>query len=753
MVTEVVEIVIREKGAAATSRQITSVGRSSRTAARAVTVLVGALATLAAGRGLAGVVRGAVQASASFEQYGVRLAALLGNQEAANRALEGFVDLSSRTPFAVSQIVEGASTLAAAAIGNEERLNELTVTAANLAAVTGLSFQEAAGNLQRSLQAGIGAADLFRERGVRALIESIAGIPDATKASSEELEAAFGEVFGEGGVFGSAAENLSNTLGGALSNIGDAATNLRVALGDAFAPSVIAVARQVIIPFLTELRGEVAANEDALTEFAARGIRSTLEGLLGLAQAGLAVIQAFDQVDTAITTAFADVAGGILETVLSLAEATLAAQEFVAALGVDNADAIAGTQSSISTLRGLINDFADDEIEAASATRELEGQLDAVNDRIVALQTTLRGTDLAADTRTGAPDVDLPDTDGGDGSTASQLQAQETALRRVESLTNQLRIADAKRLDPLDGQLERLRQQEATLIAAANASGDLTASAEGLALIADQQAAIEATKEAELQRQVVLQAEITRLIGEATLLSPMLAAEIRAAADAAVAAGGGVERVNDALERVGENAKDGLEDARDEAGRFGEVLETQLTRGFGSAIRGAINGEGIDAVQLLADTASALLEEAFSSALKGLSSSLEGIFSGGGAAGAAGGGGGGSGFSLGGLASAGITAGLSVLSGALRETSTTVSNNLIRSAASQSSAAATRGVIAGPTNIPIFQVGTQLEAALGGTNDILIQIRDAIFISAGGSVGASGPSAATILETEPPSLA
>lgn len=751
MVTEVVEIVIREKGAAATSRQITRVGRSSRSAARGVALLVSALAALAAGRGLAAIAKDAVSASAAFEQYGVRLGALLGSQTEANKALDNFVELSAKTPFAVSQIVEGASTLGAAALGNRERLEELTVTAANLAAVTGLSFQEAAGNLQRSLQAGIGAADLFRERGVRALIESIAGIPDATKASSQELEAAFGEVFGAGGVFGTAAENLSTTLGGALSNIGDAATNLQVALGDAFAPSVINTARGVIIPFLTQLQGEVVANEEAIGRFAGETIRSLLEGFLSTAQAGLALIQTFDQVDTAVTTAFANIAGTVLEVVLSLAEATEATQEFLGSLGVDNAAELQATRDSIASIKESIDEFATSEIEATQASAVLEGQLDSLNDRIVGLQTSLRSADLSVDPREAAPDIDLSGAGGAAGGlTGEQIQSQEAALARVEALTNRIRVAEAARVDPLDAQLERLRQQEAALIAAANASGDFASSAEGLALIENQTLAIETQKTSELERQAVLQAEITRLIGEATILSPELAQEIREAAEAAVAAGGGLEKVNDALEGIGEKAESGLEDAREEASRFGQTLENELGRGIGAAVSGAISGEGVDAVQLLADTAGALVTEALQGALKSGFAGIGDIFGGGGAAG--GGGGGGGGFNLGGALTAGLTAGLTILSGALRDTSSDISNNLIRSAATQSSAAATRGVIAGPTSIPIFQVGQQLEAALNGTNDILEQILAAILVAPQAGAGGGAQAAAAALETTTPNL-
>ena len=45
----------------------------------------------------------------------------------------------------------------------------------NVAAVTGLDFRTAAEQIQRSFSAGIGAADLFREKGVRNMLGFQAG--------------------------------------------------------------------------------------------------------------------------------------------------------------------------------------------------------------------------------------------------------------------------------------------------------------------------------------------------------------------------------------------------------------------------------------------------------------------------------------------------------------------------------------------------------------------------------------------------
>lgn len=402
MIVEVVEIVIRERGGRATSRQIGTVARSMRSAASAATALIGVLGTLAAARGFGGVIRGSVDAAAQIESYRTRLTNLLGSQEDANRAIEEFVELSSRTPFAVNEIVEGASTLAAAALGNRQRLEELTAIAANLAAVTGLSFQEAAGNLQRSLSAGIGAADLFRERGVRALIEEIEGIPDATELSARELEGSFRRIFGAGGVFGQVAENLSTTLGGALSNVADAAFNAQAALGDAIAPAVIQGARETIIPFFEDLQATISENSDEIEAFARDSVVVLTRAFGVLVEAGIGVLEILNRLRGA-GTAFQGILAtrelGQAENQLIRLQSQLevAEQRGDQALGENLQSRIRATEARIEGLRFVVDDLAGDYRNAQQDAESFSATLDRLRGVAERLQGATIGAAEATD--------------------------------------------------------------------------------------------------------------------------------------------------------------------------------------------------------------------------------------------------------------------------------------------------------------------------------------------------------------------
>ncbi len=220
-----------------------------------------------------------VTAAAEFEQFEVRLRTLLGSQEGANKALATFVDLSSRTPFAVQDIVAGASTLASVVDGSRDTLTRLTQVAANLSAVSGLSFQDTASNIQRALSAGISSADLFRTKGLDRLVASIAGVPDLAKLSLKELEEAFLSTLDEKSPIVNAARDLSKTLGGALSNVGDAVGAVQRSFGSAFGPSIISGVQAVVIPALTRLSEFIELNKDAIRDFARDGVIFIIQSL------------------------------------------------------------------------------------------------------------------------------------------------------------------------------------------------------------------------------------------------------------------------------------------------------------------------------------------------------------------------------------------------------------------------------------------------------------------------------------------
>jgi hypothetical protein len=151
-----------------------------------------------------------------IESLQIRLNALFGSVEEGSKAFLVMTQYASRVPFTLGQIQEASGNLAVVSDDANELAEVLEITG-NVASATGLSFEQTATQIQRSFSGGIASADVFRERGVRAMLGFEAGV-EVTLAQTIK---AFKEKFGEGGEFGNVTSNLANTLQGTLSMLED----------------------------------------------------------------------------------------------------------------------------------------------------------------------------------------------------------------------------------------------------------------------------------------------------------------------------------------------------------------------------------------------------------------------------------------------------------------------------------------------------------------------------------------------------
>jgi hypothetical protein len=183
-------------------------------------------AFLGLGAGLA--VRNLVNTGKELENLQVRLKFLLKDANEGAKAFDNMTKFASKVPFSLEQIQGGAGILATVTDNARDLQNMLEITG-NVASVTGLDFRTTAEQIQRSFSAGIGSADIFREKGVRNML----GFQAGATVSIEQTAEAFQKVFGKGGKFGNATDELANTLEGTLSMIGDKVFNFKKTLLDA----------------------------------------------------------------------------------------------------------------------------------------------------------------------------------------------------------------------------------------------------------------------------------------------------------------------------------------------------------------------------------------------------------------------------------------------------------------------------------------------------------------------------------------
>ena len=183
-------------------------------------------ALLGVGGGL--VVRSFVNVGRSVEELGLRFDFLFGSAKEGAKAFDTLIKFAGRVPFSLEEISEASGNLAVVSKDAIELGKNLKIVG-NVAAVTGLDFRTTAEQIQRSFAGGISAADIFRERGVRALL----GFQAGATISTEETIKRFEEVFGENGRFGRATEVLATTFTGTLSMINDKIFQFKLGVNEA----------------------------------------------------------------------------------------------------------------------------------------------------------------------------------------------------------------------------------------------------------------------------------------------------------------------------------------------------------------------------------------------------------------------------------------------------------------------------------------------------------------------------------------
>ena len=177
-----------------------------------------AFVTLGAGL----VVKSFVSTGRSIEDLNVRLKQLFGSTTEGAKAFEVMSDFASKVPFSLEEIQEASGNLAVVS-GDAENLAKILEITGNVASVTGIDFRTAGEQIQRSFAGGIASADIFREKGVRDML----GFKAGATVSAEETIKAFEKVFGKGGKFGNATDELATTFTGTLSMLGDKLFNFK----------------------------------------------------------------------------------------------------------------------------------------------------------------------------------------------------------------------------------------------------------------------------------------------------------------------------------------------------------------------------------------------------------------------------------------------------------------------------------------------------------------------------------------------
>lgn len=170
-------------------------------------------------------------AASETEKLKTRLTSLYGSVTKGSEVFANFTRVASTTPFAIDQIVQAGASLKSFGVDAEANIKPV----ADLAAFMGTDVVNAASAMGRAFAGGVGAADVFREKGILNIIKEFNGIKDLTKLTLPEFRRAMIATFIDpnAGIAG-ATSLLANTFAGSLSNMQDAFFQFSSAVGDFF---------------------------------------------------------------------------------------------------------------------------------------------------------------------------------------------------------------------------------------------------------------------------------------------------------------------------------------------------------------------------------------------------------------------------------------------------------------------------------------------------------------------------------------
>lgn len=424
--TETLKIIIALKDAA--SKGIKNIGATLnglRGKIATVTSGFSGLQALVASVGGTLLAKSFINAADAAEGYRIRLNVLLGDVEEGNRLFKEMADFASGVSYEYENIMASATSLAGVMKGGVDEVTEWMPLIADLAAASGLSIEETTGQIIRMYSAGAASADLFRERGILAMLGFTAGVSYSADETRKQLIAAFEDPASK---FRGASVALAKSWSGMLSMMADRWFQFRNLVMDAGVFDFIKAEVSLVLKYMDRLKEEGRLDEwaeqmsariitsikavmymSALAGDAVRGWIMIYDGLIlavtSYGQYALAIYRAiFDSVSLIIsiyTTLYEiqkalgdgiDIYWSKIAAVAAkvpiLGDAVKKVAEDIAGLGAAYA---AGTQQSIDKMNNLKQTFDD----ASQSTKDISNELEiALRHSLERLQTTASQTSL-----------------------------------------------------------------------------------------------------------------------------------------------------------------------------------------------------------------------------------------------------------------------------------------------------------------------------------------------------------------------
>jgi hypothetical protein len=186
--------------------------------------MIGVMGSLVAGYTLKGLASDLLDAARSTENYKTRLKVLLGTVEEGNRLFKEMSAYAGAVPFEFEAIMESATQLSGIMKGGVDEIKAWMPLIGDLAAASGFDIKTTTEQVIRMYSTGAASADLFRERGVLAMMGFQAGVSYSADETRKKMVEAWQEVDSK---FRGATKEMAATWDGMTSMVSDKWFRLR----------------------------------------------------------------------------------------------------------------------------------------------------------------------------------------------------------------------------------------------------------------------------------------------------------------------------------------------------------------------------------------------------------------------------------------------------------------------------------------------------------------------------------------------
>lgn len=258
------------KSAARSGRQFMMASRSMKALAGPAAAAAAVLATVGAGLGIAGV--SAVKTAGNLEKFETQLGILLGSADKGKATVRELFEISSKTPFDVTSIVEAEATLerfgANAPVWRDGVMD--------LAGAMGMDLVEASNAVGKALAGGAGAADVLREKGVIAMVEMDAGMK-ASEMSTNQFREALLKTLNTNDKLAGGTQKLALTFGGMMSTMRDQWTMFSKEIADADLFATVKASLFVMLELIKENKVGIMKMAASIGKWLAGALITTID--------------------------------------------------------------------------------------------------------------------------------------------------------------------------------------------------------------------------------------------------------------------------------------------------------------------------------------------------------------------------------------------------------------------------------------------------------------------------------------------